>query len=99
MALPPIFSLQIDQYLSVFYRILGGKEEKKEALSVLQLQWMLFDLMGGSEFKKQFPLIAAYSGTEFQKRFALAGKVAVLFNKYQTFIPEKISDWNNKADG
>ena len=90
--------LQMSQISSIIYRILGGKEEKKEALSVLQLQWMLFDLMGGSEFKKQFPLIAAYSGTEFQKRFALAGKVAVLFNKYQTFIPEKISDWNNKAD-
>lgn len=90
--------LQMSQIASIIYRILGGKEEKKEVLSVLQLQWMLFDLMGRADFKKQFPLIAAYSGTEFQKRFALAGKVAVLFNKYQTFIPEKISDWKNNTD-
>jgi exonuclease V gamma subunit len=87
----------MQQISSIIYKILGGKQENKEELSSLQLQWMIFDLMGAADFKKQFPLIADYFGTDFQKRFALAGKVAALFTKYQTFIPEKISDWKNKC--
>lgn len=86
------------QVSTIIYKILGGKKENKEELSFEQLQWMLFDLMGADDFSKAFPEIANYFGSDFQKRFALAGKVSELFNKYQTFIPEKITDWQNTKD-
>ena len=90
--------LRMNQIASIIYKIVGGKEENKEQLSELQLQWLLFHLMDEKEFKTKFPLIADYSRNESQKRFALAGKVASLFNKYQTFIPEKITDWEYTVD-
>lgn len=80
------------------YYLSGGRHS--EMLSAQTLSWLLFYLMGEPDFARYFPVIAAYFNTGADKevkRMALAEKVADLFDQYQVYRPEMITDWNQSG--
>jgi len=85
----------ITKMAEIIYKVLAGKMNRKEALSKLQMQWILFELMGTEEFKEKFVDKAIYFESNPQKRLALAGKVSELFTNYQSIIPDTLLQWNN----
>jgi len=86
------------------YILLGGKF--LDTLSRENLVWLLYQLIGETDFTKRFPIQAAYFDAAGQerdlKRMGLAEKLADLFDQYQIFRPEMIKEWNewdlNHAD-
>ncbi|HTN38174.1 MAG TPA: exodeoxyribonuclease V subunit gamma [Arachidicoccus sp.] len=86
------------------YYLLGGKSSK--TLSVENLSWLFFQLLGTTAFKEKFKEIAAYYSDEYAteavtskdtndvKRLALAKKVADLFDQYQIYRSDMIEGWN-----
>src|SRR6202000_1254027 len=62
------------------------------------LVWLIYQLMGESDFHRRFPIQSDYfhsAGMERdQKRMGLAEKLADLFDQYQIFRPEMIKEWN-----
>lgn len=51
-----------------------GRNQAAEQLSLQQLEWVYFSLMGSGDFQYQFADMAAYFGTDEVKRLALAQK-------------------------
>lgn len=62
------------------------------------LAWVLFSLLDETEFKENYPVIAAYfnnnTTTGALKRLGLAQKVSDLFDQYQVYRPDMIREWN-----
>lgn len=79
------------------YILLGGKF--LDTLSRENLVWLLYQLIGETDFNKRFPKQAAYFNTagieKDLKRMGLAEKLADLFDQYQIFRPEMIKEWND----
>lgn len=80
-----------------FYTVLGGPFS--QMLSVQNLNWLIFKLLGEKEFTENFPEVAMYyqnSGSERDiRRMALAEKLGDLFDQYQVYRPQLIKEWNN----
>lgn len=72
-----------------------GRNQAAEQLSLQQLEWVYFSLMGSGDFQYQFADMAAYFGTDEVKRLALAQKAVRLLDKYQDFRPAMIQQWRN----
>lgn len=83
------------------YQLLDGKYE--ESLSRENLIWLLYELMGKPEFTKRYPQQAEYFNTagaeKDLKRMGLAEKVADLFDQYQIYRQELITEWNSYEIG
>lgn len=77
------------------YFWLGGKS--KPLLSVDYVKWNIYQLLNDTEFKQKFGLIAGYYNLNEIKQIALATKTADLFDQYQMYRPDIITEWN-KAD-
>jgi exodeoxyribonuclease V gamma subunit len=78
--------------ISLVYKIVCGK--KMPPLSVSQLQWIIYDILGKEHFIKKFPAISGYYENHEAKRLSLAMKVADLFDQYQIYRPDSIVGWN-----
>jgi exodeoxyribonuclease V gamma subunit len=91
--------LKPNELIHQLYYLLGGRFG--EILSTQNLTWLLFKLLGESDFAEQFPEVAAYyqnSDTDKDlKRMGLAEKAADLFDQYQIYRPEMIREWNTKS--
>ena len=74
------------------YFWLGGDSNK--VMGADHLQWLIYNLLNDSLFKKRYPFIASYYDDDDVKRIALAGKVADMFDQYQVYRPEMIDEWN-----
>src|SRR5918993_1953635 len=92
--------LKSQDIISQVYYMLGGKSS--ELLSTQNLTWVLYKLLGETEFITRFKNVAAYytgnSGDGDIKRMSLAGRTADLFDQYQIYRPEMIREWNEAAD-
>ena len=76
------------------YHLLEGPRD--QVLSVDSLQWLLYGLLDDASFKKRFPFIAKYYDGQVEiKRMTLAEKIADLFDQYQIYRPEMITEWND----
>lgn len=91
------------------YFLLGGKAS--QTLSIQNMTWLLFQLLGTEQFTIKFPEIARYynganadaeteSGIREKqinavKRLALARKVADLFDQYQVYRADMMANWNS----
>lgn len=88
--------LKPNDLIQQVFKILGGQYQ--QTLSPQNQCWLLYQLLGDSEFKDKFKNIADYytqAGAEKDlKRLALAEKIADLFDQYQMYRPEMIRDWN-----
>jgi exodeoxyribonuclease V gamma subunit len=88
--------LKPNDLIHQLYYLLGGRYT--EILSTQNLTWLLFKLLGESDFTDKFPEVASYyqdSETDKDlKRMGLAEKVADLFDQYQIYRPEMIGQWN-----
>jgi exodeoxyribonuclease V gamma subunit len=73
--------------------------QKRTALNFDFVQWNLFYLLDGTDFKLQFPDIAGYYHENELNRIALAGKLSDLFDQYQVYRPEEINRWNQLSKG
>lgn len=78
------------------YLILGGKVEKK--IDRQHLDWLIYTIMGKSDFAKKFPQQAGYfqdgDKQDEVKQWELSSKVADLFDQYQIYRSDMIEDWN-----
>lgn len=78
------------------YLLLGGREET--VLSLDNICWLLYKILGDKDFENRFPFVSAYyqnSGPDKDvKRLALAEKMADLFDQYQIYRPEMMRQWN-----
>ncbi len=88
--------LKPNELIHQVYYMLGGP--LGEMLSVQNLGWLLFKLLGEKEFADRFPSMANYfrhSGPDKEtRRMALAEKLADLFDQYQVYRPDMIRQWN-----
>lgn len=89
--------LKPNELIQQVYYLLGGP--LNEMLSVQNLGWLLFKLLGETEFMERYPSVAAYfrhSGPDKDtRRMALAEKLADLFDQYQVYRPDMIRQWNH----
>ncbi len=88
--------LKPNDLINQVYFILGGQFSK--SLSSDDLNWLLYKVLGETEFIENFPRISDYynyDGIDKEvKRMALAEKVADLFDQYQIYRPDMIQSWN-----
>ncbi|OQP49288.1 exodeoxyribonuclease V subunit gamma [Niastella yeongjuensis] len=88
--------LKPNDLLHKVYGFLGGAYTSTYAAG--NLCWLLFKILGESDFINKFSAIAAYykDGEESNgiKQMALAEKLSDLFDQYQIYRPELISGWN-----
>ncbi|GAA3938659.1 exodeoxyribonuclease V subunit gamma [Chitinophaga oryziterrae] len=91
--------LKPNDLIHQLYYLLGGRYT--EILSAQNLTWLLFKLLGESDFTGRFPDIADYylnnQSDKDLKRMGLAKKAADLFDQYQVYRPEMIREWNTKT--
>jgi exodeoxyribonuclease V gamma subunit len=91
--------LKPNDLIHQLYYLLGGRYT--EILSAQNLTWLLFKLLGESDFTNKFPAIADYylnnESDKDLKRMGLAKKAADLFDQYQVYRPEMIREWNTKT--
>ncbi|RYY99421.1 MAG: exodeoxyribonuclease V subunit gamma [Chitinophagaceae bacterium] len=77
------------------YQLLDGPQF--DSLSTEDLNWLLYEILGRPAFREQYPAIAAYfNGDEEQepvRRYALAAKVADLFDQYQVYRDDILKEW------
>ncbi|MGM0944500.1 MAG: exodeoxyribonuclease V subunit gamma [Bacteroidota bacterium] len=86
-----------DQFIEwLHFRLSGNQTEEK--LSLQQLEWIYFSIMGTAEFLDKFPEIKKYCEEDEVKRFALAGKAIRLLDKYQDFRSELIDQWKENKN-
>jgi exodeoxyribonuclease V gamma subunit len=79
------------------YYLLGGNFT--QVLSKDNLSWVIYQLLSENDFTNQNPSIASYYNYEGVdsdlKRMALAEKIADLFDQYQIYRTDMITNWNN----
>ncbi|HEX5554717.1 MAG TPA: exodeoxyribonuclease V subunit gamma, partial [Chitinophagaceae bacterium] len=84
-----------DILYQVYFRLEGPREQ---VLAADNLQWVLFTALEDPRFKQRYPRIAGYyKGGDEIKRLGLAQKIADLFDQYQIYRPEMISEWNENS--
>jgi exodeoxyribonuclease V gamma subunit len=90
--------LKPNDLIHQLYFLLGGRYS--EILSAQNLTWLLFKLLGESDFTTKYPTVAGYylqGGPDKDlKRMGLAKKTADLFDQYQVYRPDMIREWNGK---
>ncbi|QJD95708.1 exodeoxyribonuclease V subunit gamma [Mucilaginibacter robiniae] len=62
--------------------------------------WLIYQFLDEPDFRNRFPVIATYYEKVINKdvkRIALAEKVADLFDQYQIYRPEIITEWNSSS--
>ena len=81
----------------VFF-LLGG--QNNDPLSAQNQSWLLYKLLEENDFTERFKSVSQYykpDGSDKDlKRMALAEKIADLFDQYQVYRPEMISQWNRE---
>ncbi|RKD14512.1 exodeoxyribonuclease V subunit gamma [Pelobium manganitolerans] len=91
--------LKPNDLVNQLYAILGG--EFSTLLNPANQSWLIFKILGERDFIKRFPKIASYYQTDGPdadlKRFALAEKVADLFDQYQIYRAKMMREWNGKS--
>ncbi len=89
------------ELINQVYFLLGGRSS--DLLSSENLSWILFKLLGETQFKEKFPEVSNYYSSDAidrdVKRMALAEKIADLFDQYQIYRPKMIRDWNATSPG
>jgi exodeoxyribonuclease V gamma subunit len=85
-----------NQLVEMVYAILEAGPKFKERLNGAQLVWVIDGILSDVVFLSQteFLKIKEYIDTDMQKRFALAEKIAALFQSYQEELPAMIETWN-----
>jgi exodeoxyribonuclease V gamma subunit len=78
--------------VSQIYYWLGGKN--KPLLAVDFVKWNIYHLLNDTAFIRQYPFIAGYYAGNDVKQIALASRVADLFDQYQMYRPDMITEWN-----
>jgi exodeoxyribonuclease V gamma subunit len=79
-----------DALLNEIYLFLSGVKPKNNKDFI---KYKVYILLGGEDFKGDFPGVAGYySGSEL-RRVQLAGRIADLFDQYQLYRPEMIRLW------
>lgn len=88
--------LSPNELLHKVYGFLGGTYTS--TYSSDNLCWLLFKILGEVDFINKFAAIAAYYKDREEsngiKQMALAEKLSDLFDQYQIYRPELISEWN-----
>lgn len=91
--------LKPHELISKVYYLLGG--QSSELLSAENMQWIIYRLLGEDDFIKQFPTVSDYyvkqASDNDVKRMALAKKIADLFDQYQVYRFEMVTEWNQSA--
>jgi exodeoxyribonuclease V gamma subunit len=91
--------LKPNDLLHKVYGFVGGTYTS--TYSADNLCWLLFKILGEEDFINKFPAIAAYYIEEEIsngiRQMALAEKLSDLFDQYQIYRPQLISDWNRSS--
>ena len=82
------------EIVTQLYILFEGRDHKSS--EIRNLTWLIFSLLNDDDFKNKYPGIAKYYAVDqyATKRFALAEKVADLFDQYQIYREEIILKWN-----
>ena len=88
--------LKPNDLIYIAYKTLGG--EQSNFLNRETLGWLIFQELGKEAFQQKFPSIANYfvsaeAGNDV-KKMALSQKLADLYDQYQVYRADVISDWN-----
>jgi exodeoxyribonuclease V gamma subunit len=85
------------KFVEMVYSILEAGPKRKELFKSHQLVWLIDSVLSNQNLllSSDFAKINNYIGSDTQKRFALAEKIAGLFQSYQEDTPEIIKAWNS----
>ena len=85
-----------NELVEMVYSMLEAGPKFKDRLHGSQLVWVIDGILSDVVFLSQTELlkIKDYIDNDAQKRFALAEKIAALFQSYQEEIPALIESWN-----
>lgn len=85
------------EIIQEMYQLLGGKMNAK--LDRLNLDWLIFAVIGKSEFIKAYPNQAKYYIEERKiderKMWEFAARIADLFDQYQIYRTQIIEQWSH----
>ncbi len=88
--------LKPNDLVNQLYFLIGGKY--KNTLSPENMTWLLFKILGSQTFIDNFSLIGNYyNNSQIDKdikRLSLAEKMADLYDQYQIYRPDMMTDWN-----
>jgi exodeoxyribonuclease V gamma subunit len=79
--------------ISRVFSALGGGIQ--QTMHSEYLKWLIFEMLSEKDFAEAFPKISSYFADSESKRLSLAKKTADLFDQYQIYRPEKITEWSN----
>lgn len=89
--------LSFSEFLEMLYYGLVPKNERKEKLSSMQFQWLIYGILSEDLFLQTHPVIRRYFETDTDikaiKQYGLSGKIAQLFDSYSALIPERLTAW------
>jgi len=88
--------LHPNELINDIFKSVGGTYEK--TLSKTDISWLIYDYLGNKHMENRFPEVAAYyhvAGKEYDlKKVALSEVIADLFDQYQVYRPEMLSQWD-----
>ncbi|HQU94764.1 MAG TPA: exodeoxyribonuclease V subunit gamma, partial [Saprospiraceae bacterium] len=78
------------------FKILGGSYKTK--IHRQHIDWLIYRILGYTEFKKLFPIQYAYyagdGGIDSLKKWEFSNILADLFDQYQIYRTSMIGEWN-----
>lgn len=76
----------------------AGINQRQDSFSKEEICWVVYSILDEDSFKEKFPAVAAYYQNDLIRMATLAQKVADLFDQYQIYRSEAISDWNKMTE-
>lgn len=83
-----------DSFLQGIYQLLF-KERLQNNLD--EIKYKIYKCLDSTDFKKIFPEISHYYESDELRRMQLSGKIADLFDQYQLYRPEMITNWEREG--
>lgn len=81
-----------DGFFAAIYRLLLGQRIPN---NFDKIKYKIYHLLDNTDFKFQFPEVAAYYEQNELRRFQLSVKITDLLDQYQLYRPEMIEGWEN----
>jgi len=75
--------------------IAAGINQRQDSFSKEEICWVVYSILDSPAFREKFPEVASYYDRDVIRMATLAQKVADLFDQYQIYRSDDITDWNN----
>jgi exodeoxyribonuclease V gamma subunit len=78
--------------------IAAGINQRQDSFSKEEICWVVYSILDSPAFREKFPEVASYYDRDVIRMATLAQKVADLFDQYQIYRSDAITEWNNLTE-